>query len=303
MKNHLDLFSGIGGFALAAEIVWGKNINHTFVEYDPYCQEILKKHWPKAELHGDIRRFIADTKYRIEHPQEALRTGRASALDSYILTGGFPCQPFSQAGRRKGTDDDRYLWPQMFDCIQLFKPEWVVAENVAGLATWNDGLVLETVCADMESEGYEVQPFIIPAAAVEAPHRRDRVWIIAHAPHAESSGRDEAPQGQQHGGRRSSRRISSSQNRNVRTDAHGEGYARDGESRTQIVGRGGLSNREGDAQRGHGWGSDWVEVAAALCRMDDGVSRRLDRTPRLKALGNAIVPQVAAEIFRSIASS
>ena len=106
--------------------------------------------------------------------------GSDKAQDWTIVTGGFPCQPFSAAGRRKGTADDRYQWPNMFEVIRNTSPEWVIAENVRGLVTWNDGLVLETVCADLESEGYEVQPFIIPAVAVGAPHRRDRVWIIGH---------------------------------------------------------------------------------------------------------------------------
>ena len=183
---HIDLFSGIGGFALAAEMVWD-NVRHTFVEYDPFCQEVLKKHWPEADLHGDIRKFVADAKKgRREGRQVSIRKRRSleASGDSerpYIITGGFPCQPFSAAGLRKGTADDRYLWPVMLECITLYRPRWVIAENVAGLATWNEGLVLETVCTDLEKEGYEVQPFVIPATAVGAPHRRDRVWIVAHA--------------------------------------------------------------------------------------------------------------------------
>src|SRR4029077_4695613 len=93
---------------------------------------------------------------------------------------GFPCQPFSAAGKRRGTEDDRHLWPEMFRIIQTFKPTWIVAENVRGLATWNNGLVLEQVCTDLEGQGYEVQPFIIPAVAVNAPHRRDRIWFVAY---------------------------------------------------------------------------------------------------------------------------
>ena len=97
-----------------------------------------------------------------------------------IVTGGFPCQPFSHAGRRQGTADDRYRWPEMFAVIKNVRPDWVIAENVRGLASWNDGMVLETVCTDLESEGYEVGPYIIPACSVDAPHRRERVWIVAH---------------------------------------------------------------------------------------------------------------------------
>jgi DNA (cytosine-5)-methyltransferase 1 len=190
-KHHIDLFSGIGGFALAAESVW-PGIKHTFVEWDSFCQAVLRKHWPEAEIHGDIRKFIADTKSarqlraeQLENSSSGEQRGSPNDFEQkgeiFILTGGFPCQPFSHAGRRKGTDDDRYLWPEMREAISLFKPDWVIAENVAGLITWNEGMVLETVCADMEREGYEVIPFVIPACAVGAPHRRDRVWIVGHA--------------------------------------------------------------------------------------------------------------------------
>ena len=178
--KHIDLFSGIGGFALAADTVF-ENVNHTFVEIDPFCQAILKKHWPESEIHYDIRQFITDTaSSRLEGSNWSPVDG-CTQVD--ILTGGFPCQPFSQAGKRKGTSDDRYLWPEMFRVIQLYQPQWVIAENVRGLTTWNEGMVLEQVCTDLESENYEVQPLIIPACGVNAPHRRERVWIIAHAQH------------------------------------------------------------------------------------------------------------------------
>lgn len=181
--THLDLFSGIGGFSLAVDTIFHEQKNqHIFVEWDPFCQAVLKKHWPEAEYHSDIRAFVADSRSEKPHRLSSKQGEEvAKTRDCYILTGGFPCQPFSHAGRRKGTDDDRYLWPPMLEAITIFRPEWVIAENVAGLASWNEGLVLETVCADLEREGYEVQPFIIPAVAVGAPHRRDRVWIVAHS--------------------------------------------------------------------------------------------------------------------------
>lgn len=178
--RHLDLFSGMGGFALAAEEVWD-TVEHTFVEYDPFCQSVLRKHWPDAAIHGDIRRFVADS--RSGEPRGIPNKRRkevASSRDYHLLTGGFPCQPFSVAGQKKGTGDDRYLWPPMLESVALFRPRWVIAENVPGLVAWNDGLVLEVVCSDLEKEGYEVCPFIIPASSVGAPHRRDRIWIIAH---------------------------------------------------------------------------------------------------------------------------
>lgn len=438
---HLDLFSGIGGFSIASDAVWG-DVEHTFVEYDPFPQAVLKKHWPYAEIHGDIRAFIADAKSARQRTERTLsrkgaitrssntdatrqvflltggfpagrrkgtaddngngdalpcgercdiigvcngdttisvrdagnsrgegkeaatanpvrpstkRSGeqrtptnegepktsgrengsarftndmegnasvaeRATSLSSqsttrtegetrsdgsttakrgnsssktdtqrhtkssattattrsttsepvlingervFLLTGGFPCQPFSHAGRRKGTSDDRYLWPQMYECIKLYRPRWVIAENVRGLATWNDGLVLETVCADLEKEGYEVQPIIIPACAVGAPHRRDRVWIIAHNA----------------------------------TDFERERLERSGEQPE-------LSQPTTDTRHIQ-WREDWPEAATRLCAVDDGLPGGLAR-PRgwrnaaLKAAGNAIVPQVAEMIMRAI---
>jgi DNA (cytosine-5)-methyltransferase 1 len=183
--EHLDLFSGIGGSSYALDNVFGKDtFNHTFCEIDPFCQAVLKKHWPHAQIHGDIRTFTSDaaSKRCRETREHSKRSPQRPTRESgiFILTGGFPCQPFSQAGRRKGTADDRYLWPEMFRVIREFRPRWIVGENVGGFVTWNEGMVLEQVCADLEAEGYEVRPFIIPAVAVNAPHRRDRVWIVAN---------------------------------------------------------------------------------------------------------------------------
>lgn len=171
MIIHYDLFAGIGGFSLALDNIFEKeNTKHIFIEKEQFCQLILKKHWPSAEYYSDIHDFIKEINTSKDYVDSS----------KIILTGGFPCQPFSHAGQRKGTDDDRYLWPAMLESIRLIRPNWVIAENVAGLVTWNEGMVLEQVCSDLESEGYEVQAFIIPACAVGAPHRRDRVWIVAN---------------------------------------------------------------------------------------------------------------------------
>lgn len=160
--THLDLFSGIGGFAYAADQVWD-NVEHIFCDNDPFCKQVLAKHWPESEIYDDVR---------------TISTPPYGSVD--ILTGGFPCQSFSQAGLRRGTDDVRWLWPEMFKVIQATRPTWVIAENVNGILTWGQGVAAEQVCADLEAAGYEVQPFIIPAAAVGAPHRRDRIWFVAH---------------------------------------------------------------------------------------------------------------------------
>lgn len=216
--THYDLFAGIGGFSLALEEVFNEaKVNHIFCEWAEFPTAVLKKHWPNGIFYGDIADLVANTErtglYKPEKsggsqegkeerrlPQhERLDIASAGVRGSLatnsqkhealtILTGGFPCQPFSHAGRRKGTADDRYQWPNMFRVIQNVKPDWVVAENVRGLVTWNDGMVLEQVCVDLESEGYEVQPFIIPACAVNAPHRRDRIWIIAHRTNSRTKG-------------------------------------------------------------------------------------------------------------------
>ena len=161
--NHLDLFSGIGGFSLALEKVGFKTI--AFCENDPYCRLLLQKHWKGVTIHNDIKKLEAkDIKEPID-----------------ILTGGFPCQPYSVAGKQKGTDDNRYLWPDMFRIIKEVKPTFVIAENVRGIINIQDGMVFETVCSNLESEGFEVQAFVIPAAGVGAPHRRERVWIVGHS--------------------------------------------------------------------------------------------------------------------------
>ena len=160
--KHGSLFSGIGGFDLASEWMGWENVFHC--EIAEFPRKVLNYYWPKAKTHEDITKTDF-TIYR-------------GTID--ILTGGFPCQPYSAAGKRLGKEDSRHLWPQMLRAIQEIKPRWIVGENVAGFLTWNDGLVFREVCTDLENEGYEVQAFIIPACAVGAPHRRDRVWIIAN---------------------------------------------------------------------------------------------------------------------------
>lgn len=161
--NHGSLFSGIGGFDLAAEWMGWSNKFHC--EMDEFNRTVLSYHFKNAVSYENIK----TTDFRIWRGK----------ID--ILTGGFPCQPFSTAGKRKGTEDERYLWDEMLRAIQEIKPSWVVGENVRGIVNWSDGLVFEKVCADLEAEGYEVLPFILPACGVNAPHRRDRVWFIAYS--------------------------------------------------------------------------------------------------------------------------
>ena len=161
--NHASLFSGIGGFDLAAEWMGWRNVFH--VERDPFCQRVLAYHFPNSQPFDDVTTF----------------DGRPWRGRVDILTGGFPCQPYSTAGKRLGKEDERHLWPEMRRIISEIAPTYVVGENVRGLTNWNGGLVFEEVCVDLEALGYEVWTGIIPAAGVGAPHRRDRVWFVAHA--------------------------------------------------------------------------------------------------------------------------
>jgi len=162
----LDLFSGLGGFSLGLERT-GHFETAAFCDNDKFSKLILDKHWKGVKIYDDVR----------EITKEKFKEDGIPFPD--IITGGVPCQPFSVAGKQKGTSDDRHLWPEMFRIIKAFKSKFVIVENVRGLINIENGVVFETVCTDLESEGYEVQPFIIPAAGVGAPHRRERVWIIA----------------------------------------------------------------------------------------------------------------------------
>jgi DNA (cytosine-5)-methyltransferase 1 len=164
----LDLFSGLGGFSLGLERT-GNFETIAFCDNDKYSNLVLQKHWKGVKIYNDVK----------EITKEKLEADGVELPD--IITGGFPCQPFSVAGKQKGTSDDRHLWPEMFRIIQELKPRWVIGENVKGLVNLQDGMVFETVCTDLEGEGYEVRAFNIPAAGVGAPHRRERIWIVAHA--------------------------------------------------------------------------------------------------------------------------
>ena len=164
----LDLFSGLGGFSLGLERT-GHFETVAFCDNDKYSNLLLQKHWKGVKIYNDVK----------EITKEKLIADGIQLPD--IITGGFPCQPFSVAGKQAGTDDDRHLWPVMFRIIQELTPRWVLGENVKGLTNIQDGVVFETVCSDLEGAGYEVRAFNIPAAGVGAPHRRERIWIVAHA--------------------------------------------------------------------------------------------------------------------------
>jgi len=282
---HVDLFTGLGGFAYAVDQVWD-NVEHVFCEIDPFCQQVINKHWEGATIYGDIRKLTADSyKKRFQEGKRHNKgANRNKPLRPFILTGGFPCQPFSQAGKRKGADDNRFLWPQMYRVIKEFEPTWIIIENVAGILsmaqfqskaemgsetdlfgnkthikTETGRGILYGIIGELEQIGYSVQVFVIPACAVNAPHRRDRVWIIANCKAGNPGSRP---------------------------------------------------NKKGESSCGSSsWQQNWLEVATKFCGVDDGLPVELDgfklskaghRVERLKSLGNAIVPQVAMEIMRAI---
>ncbi len=369
--NHASLFSGIGGFDLAAEWMGWTNVLHC--ERDPFCQRVLKYHFPNAKTYNDVKTFDG-TEWR----------GRVD-----ILTGGFPCQPYSSAGKRLGKDDERHLWPEMCRIISEVAPAYVVGENVRGLLNWNGGVVFEEVCADLEAMGYEVWTGILPAAGVGAPHRRDRIWWVAH--HSDSNGtmrrpkrdasqsrtqrlqeRDEIQWTCQSSGLRV---VANAVSEHVKSKARRERGEYEPHNRQEVqhrpesVGRsrdaanadeirlqhaaqpGGLATSEGEArgrtassveaissernatdtdgnQRPEGrmhkarpnkaarhtrpcdarpdtWQN--FPTQSPICGRDDGLSRELDgitfskwRAESIKAYGNAIVPQVAYQIFQAI---
>jgi len=314
--NHGSLFSGIGGFDLAAEWMGWNNIFHC--EWNPFGQRVLKHYWPKAKSYEDI----CATDFTVHRGQ----------VD--IITGGFPCQPYSLAGKRKGKEDERHLWPQMLRTIREVAPSWVVGENVYGLVNWNGGLVFHEVQSDLEAEGYEVFPFLLPACSVNAPHRRDRIWFVAHTLRngiGESESRRQSELTHENGKKRgiitdtndkskqqgtSDRKWESSQQKQNNgneiwndfgsvivggdvTDTDGIGLQTKMAIRELERKRFRLTNER------NVW--DSFPSVSPICNGDDGLSDRLDsitfpkwRNESIKAGGNAIVPQVAYQIFKTI---
>ena len=315
--THASLFSGIGGFDLAAEWMgWQNTFN---CEIDPFCRKVLAYHFSDAKQYQDVK-TTDFTIYR-------------GHID--VLTGGFPCQPFSLAGKRKGADDNRYLWPEMLRAIREIKPRWVVGENVFGIVNWSDGMVFEQVQSDLENEGYEVQPYIIPACAVDAPHRRDRVWFVAHRSHAGS----EILQREGTIGICESAVLvhaqcsrSNALHKEVESDKS-DGHFPDGDggkSSTADLSCPGQSprsprQRPGEVRRADSrdvwrWNFSKFPTQSPVCGGDDGLSDRLDACPvpgwlkvnkrwrfsgwwrreSIKAYGNAVVPQIPYLIFQTI---
>lgn len=310
--SHIGLFEGIGGFSLAAKWMGWKTV--AWCEWNPFCQQVLKYHFPEAEGHGDITKTDF-TKY-------------ANTID--VLSGGFPCQPYSTAGKRKGTEDDRHLWPEMLRAIREIQPRWVVGENVRGLTNWNGGMVFDQVQADLEAQGYEVLPFLLPACAVNAPHRRDRIWFIAYA-EGKRLQRFGNP-GEFSGAKTNITTVCIDEGTGAQTFINPDIIGQRSRCKQHFTDKQGFDfggyiesitpNTDGRRQPGKEYGqekarwtakdgvpNDWRDfpTQSPLRGRNDGLSSRLagitfskHRNESLKAYGNAIVPQVAYEIFKAI---
>ena len=219
MLRMLDLFSGIGGFSYAGEKLVGGYETVAFCEYDKHCQKVLRKHWPDTEIIDDVRELANDAdRFR-------------GLVD--IVVGGYPCQPFSLAGVRRGDKDDRHLWPEMLRIIQAVRPTWVIGENVAG----HISMGLDEVLSDLEAEGYQARCFVIPAVAADARHRRDRCWIVGYSELNGSSAAEVRGEPQEDGGR-------SSKGQGVAEQSARAGRPRDG----QEVARGARAETVGNAE-------------------------------------------------------
>jgi len=337
----VDLFSGIGGFALAARWAGIKTIQ--FVELDPFCQKVLNKNFSGVPIHGDIKTYsyanwnglqkqgaeqqadrdrqfyeaatytppIQDDQRKRGSVEEKTGTGegcdtavisgnqyateRNTIPSPFLLTAGAPCQPASCAGKRRGTEDDRWLWGETFRVIAEVKPKWCILENVRGLLSLEGGLVFDNLLSELETIGYETRTFCLPACAKNAPHRRDRVWIVAHSKlrgpqerRTENDGEMESCTGEG----KTSRYISAT------TPEPGSHVADTfGLNGAKLRGYTGDNTEHAINANNNQWNEPWLEAATRLCRMDARVSNRVDR---LKSLGNAIVPQVVYPIMKAI---
>lgn len=312
----LDLFSGIGGFSIGLEKAGFETV--AFCEIERYCQEVLRRHWPDTPIYDDVRSLTA----------EQLRADGIVRPD--VIVGGYPCQPFSVAGKQRGAEDDRHLWPEVYRLIKEIRPTWGIFENVAGHITMG----LDEVLSDLEAEGYAARPFVIPACGVDAPHRRDRVWVVAHA---NGEGQSDVPQHEQWVARTATVGDTLRDGRLATEVGAVAGKASDGGTEGQgvAVQPSGASGREhseglegnteqssdvadtssqrlqgraeeqahrvgdlqGQSERSGENRADFWAVEPNVGRVANGVS---NRSHRIKALGNAVVPQIPEQIGRII---
>jgi DNA (cytosine-5)-methyltransferase 1 len=283
MLRHVDLCSGIGGFALGFE--WAELSSPVlFCDIEPWSRKILAKHWPDVPIAEDVKELANDPNGLIP--------------DCDILTAGYPCQPFSVAGQRKGQEDDRHIWPYIRKIVAQKRPTWCVFENVYG----HISLGLDEVLSDLEVEGYAARTFIVPACATDAPHRRDRLWIIAknvgnaRCAGGKSRGNAEARE-KTFGGAAASQYKRSGQNVAHASRLHSNGSGEHTQQSERQVSQLGDSRGSDNVARAAGRQSDFWLPEPPVGRVANGIPRRVDR---LRGLGNAIVPQIAMRIGMTI---
>jgi DNA (cytosine-5)-methyltransferase 1 len=279
--QHLDLFSGIGGFSLGLEATGGFETK-AFCDIEKYPRQVLQKHWPHVKQYEDIK----------ELNYERLKADGIDSID--IITGGYPCQPFSVAGRKKGEEDPRHLWPEYFRLVKELRPTWVIGENVSG----HIKLGLDTVIEDLESEDYSVRPFSISASSIGANHQRERIWILAHSrrsqwPRAEFRGENENETRKENANQ--FERSSSTSEVDV-ANTNDERLQRQWQSRNQFTPR--FNSSRESSEEGQGTvGQGWWESEPNMGRVAHGIPKRVDR---LKSLGNSLVPQIPYYIGKTI---
>lgn len=304
--KHLDLCSGIGGFALAAR--WADFETIGFCDIDPWCRKILRKHWPQLQITEDLKNLNVEKLY--------------GTID--LLTAGYPCQPFSAAGKQKAEKDPRHLWLDVFRIIKQSRPRWIICENVEG----HIRLGYDTVHQNLESEDYSVWPFIIPASGIGARHRRNRIWIVAHANcddrrNGYSSEPQERETRLEYRGR-SKRQFEQKSNKIMaNSQSGGDGGCGNSNKEKGIFSGENAQSNCGSSDRGNGkitsdpnsarlqeawaeqsttrikqlWQQNYWAVEPNMGRVAHGIPDRVDR---IKGLGNAIVPQIAFLIMKTI---
>ncbi len=320
--RHVDLCSGIGGFALGFQWAGLSPQPHLFCDIEPWCRSILQQHWPDVPIAEDVKELANDPDRNVP--------------DCDILTAGYPCQPFSFAGERRGTEDDRHIWPYILSIVKAKRPSWCVFENVYGHVSMG----LDEVLSDLEGEGYAARPFIVPACAADAPHRRDRVWIIARnvgdtdsklrratkkhrrmdldrAVLDQRQGREEADTTERSSSdvAHASRLHSNGSGEHTQQSKRQEPQLRDSrgsddvaytaskrQQRSRLHGRPQhqAQNKDGQADRADNSRQEATQFwlpEPAVGRVANGIPRRVDR---LRGLGNAIVPQIAYRIGLTI---
>ena len=321
MYKHLDLFSGIGGFSLGLEAT-GEFETVAFCDYEPFCQKVLRKHWEEVPIYGDIK----------ELTYEKLRADGIDQID--IITGGYPCQPFSVAGNKKGEQDPRHLWPEYFRLVKECRPTWVIGENVGG----HIKLGLDTVLKDLESEGYSTRTFSISAASIGANHKRERVWIVAYSECNANLREKSRVNGEEKKMESKHRENDSASGEFIRTStvrksdngydetlANSNDRLSNGKNEEVRTGRNTFNNGSSDlgnsdnkrqqeqwnpesipetfkreTERSSTERSSWWEVEPNVGRVVNGIPKRVDR---LKSLGNSLIPQIPYYIGQSIIQS